>query len=240
MPVRVYVVWGLRLEGARSRRQAVLLWAVERLAILLATDVLCVSESLREEAAARKLFGRRDRPGVIGDGSSNGVNPDRWDPGFAAVDREAVRKSWRARPDELVVGFVGRIAFDKGVQDLLDAVRVLDDVPIRLVLVGPVEDEPLRQAIGLLGERITHVDQWLDDPHPVYVGIDVLCLPTRREGSPTSCSRPRWPRSRPSRRRPPESGLRRPGGHRLDRRHGAPRSARRRPADVRREPRSRS
>lgn len=184
VPVRVYVMWGLRLEGARSRRELIVLWLVERLTILLATDVICVSESLRREATARKLFGRRARPMVIGQGSSNGVNADLWDPDLQAVDRDEVRASWHARPEELVVGFVGRIAFDKGVQDLLAASRSLDDVPFRLVLAGPVEDDALRVAIAALCDRVTHLDEWVADLHRVYAGIDVLCLPTRREGFP--------------------------------------------------------
>ncbi|MGY1716255.1 glycosyltransferase family 4 protein [Geodermatophilus sp. SYSU D01106] len=181
VPVRVYVMRGLRLEGARSRLQRTVLWAAERLTVLLATDVVCVSHSLRDEATTRKLFGRRDRPVVIGHGSSNGVDSTRWDQGFAAVDREAVRSGWGVRPDELVVGFVGRIAFDKGVQDLLQALRSLDGLPVRLVLLGPVEDEELRAAIG---DEVIRIDDWTFDLYHVYVGMDVLCLPTRREGFP--------------------------------------------------------
>ena len=183
VPVRVYEMWGLRLEGAVTLPQRVILWLAERLTVLLATDVVCVSHSLRAEATARRLFGRRDRPVVLGNGSSNGVAPERWDPGFARVDRELVRASWGADPDDLVVGFVGRLCYDKGVPDLLDAFRALSDLPVALVLVGPVEDEELRARIAELGDRVVHLDMTLD-LSPVYVGIDVLCLPTRREGFP--------------------------------------------------------
>jgi glycosyltransferase involved in cell wall biosynthesis len=183
VPVRVYEMWGLRLEGARTPAQRVVLWLAERLSVLLATDVVCVSHSLRAAAAARGLFGRRDRPVVLGHGSSNGVSPERWDAGFAAVDRGAVRAGWGVDPDDLVVGFVGRLCYDKGVPDLLDAFRALSDLPVALVLVGPVEDEELRARIAELGDQVIHLDMTLD-LSPVYVGIDVLCLPTRREGFP--------------------------------------------------------
>jgi glycosyltransferase involved in cell wall biosynthesis len=184
VPVRVYVMRGLRLEGAHSRLQRAVLWLAERLTVLLATEVVCVSPSLRDEAIGWRLFGRRDRPVVLGKGSSNGVNPDRWDPGLAAVDRNAVRAEWRAGPADLVVGFVGRIAFDKGVQDLLGAFASLADLPVKLVLFGPVESEELRATIAALGDRVVRIDDWTFDPYPVYAGIDVLCLPTRREGFP--------------------------------------------------------
>lgn len=181
VPRRVYIMRGLRLEDTRGLQRRVL-WLTERLTILLATDVVCVSHSLRDEARALGLFGRSDRPVVIGQGSSNGVNPDRWN--FAAVDRDAVRSDWGVDPGELAVGFVGRIAFAKGVQDLLGALAELQGLPVRGVLVGPVEDEALRPAIAALGDRVVCRDGWTSDLDHVYVGIDVLCLPTRKEGFP--------------------------------------------------------
>jgi glycosyltransferase involved in cell wall biosynthesis len=184
VPRRVYIMRGLRLEGARSRLQLTVLWLAERLTVLLATDVVCVSPSLRDEAFRWRLFGRRDRPVVIGQGSSNGVNPARWDPGLAAVDRDAVRAEWKVEPDDLVVGFVGRISRDKGVQDLLAAFRSLEDVPVKLMLLGPVEDDDLGAAVEDLGSNAVRVNDWTFDPYEAYAGMDVFCLPTRREGFP--------------------------------------------------------
>ncbi|MGZ4508248.1 MAG: glycosyltransferase [Blastococcus sp.] len=184
VPVRVYVLRGLRLEGARSPRQRALLWLAERVTILLATEVVCVSHSLRDEAAALHLFGRHDKPAVIGAGSSNGVNPDRWNAALAAVDRAAVRASWGVEPDVLVVGFVGRINVDKGVDDLISAFLAAPTLPAVLLLAGPLEDESLRPSIAALGDRVVHIDQWVDDPAACYAGMDVFCLPTRREGFP--------------------------------------------------------
>jgi glycosyltransferase involved in cell wall biosynthesis len=184
VPRRVYILRGLRLEGARSRPQLAVLWLAERLTVLLATEVVCVSHSLRDEAVRWRLFGRKDRPVVIAQGSSNGVDPDRWDQGLAGVDRDAVRARWKVDPDDLVVGFVGRIAFAKGVQDLLEAFRSLGDLPVKLMLLGPVEDEELGTALGELGSDAIHADDWTFDPYEAYAGMDVFCLPTRREGFP--------------------------------------------------------
>ena len=180
VPRRVYVMRGLRLEET-SGLQRRILWLAERLTILLATDVVCVSHSLRDEARALGLL-PRNHAVVIGHGSSNGVNPDRWR--FDDADPVATRAGWGVRPDELVVGFVGRIAFAKGVQDLLGALGELDGLPVRGLLVGPVEDEALRSAIAALGDRVVSRDGWTSDLDHVYAGIDVLCLPTRKEGFP--------------------------------------------------------
>ncbi|MGY1914946.1 glycosyltransferase family 4 protein [Blastococcus sp. SYSU DS0973] len=181
VPRRVYILRGLRLEETHGLQRRIL-WLAERLTILLATDVVCVSHSLRDEARALRLFRPSDQPVVIGHGSSNGVNPARWH--FEEADPAAARAEWGVTPDELVVGFVGRIAFAKGVQDLLGALGELDDLPVRGLLVGPVEDEALRPAIAALGERVVCRDGWTSDLDQIYAGIDVLCLPTRKEGFP--------------------------------------------------------
>jgi glycosyltransferase involved in cell wall biosynthesis len=181
VPRRVYILRGLRLEGTTGAQRRVL-WLAERLTILLATDVVCVGHSLRDEATALGLFGPRDRPVVIGKGSSNGVNPARWN--FEAADRDAVRSGWGVSAEQLVIGFVGRIAADKGVRDVLGAFRRLDGTNARLVLVGPVETESLREEIAELGDRVVLRDGWVTELDAVYVGLDVLCLPTRREGFP--------------------------------------------------------
>jgi glycosyltransferase involved in cell wall biosynthesis len=119
----------------------------------------------------------------LGQGSSNGVDADEWDRRFARTSRDAVRAQWQMEPDDLVVGFVGRITPDKGVEDLFAAFGSLADLPLVLLLVGGVEDEALRPLISGHGDRVVHVD-WTPDLSPAYVAMDVLCLPTRREGFP--------------------------------------------------------
>ena len=100
------------------------------------------------------------------------------------MDRAAVRASWGVGPDVLVVGYVGRINRDKGVDDLISAFLATPPPSAVLLLAGPLEDEGLRPAITALGDRVIHVDQWVDDPAACYAGMDVFCLPTRREGFP--------------------------------------------------------
>lgn len=183
VPVRVYVMRGLRLEGVEAPLRRAVLWLAERCTIRLATDVVCVSGNLREEASARGLFGPGDDPVVLGKGSSNGVDATRWDPDLAAVDWATVRAGWGVGPAELVIGFVGRLTRDKGVDTLLAAFAGVRDLPVRLLLVGSLDDDELEPAIHTLGDRVVRIEE-TSDVAPAYVGMDVLCLPTRREGLP--------------------------------------------------------
>ena len=180
IPRRVYVLRGLRVEGSRGPRAA-LLWLAERLSIAAATDVVVVSASLAAEARRRGLLPHRGA-WLVGEGSSNGVQAATIARRCAAVDAAALRARLGLRPDDVVVGYVGRLTADKGLATLLDAVDPLP-AAVRLLLIGSLEEAPLRAAIAEAGDRCVHVG-WTDDVWSFYAVMDVLALPTRREGFP--------------------------------------------------------
>ena len=184
VPDRVYLLRGLRLETERGMLGR-LLWIMEWLTARSATRVLAVSESLRRTFLARGLS-VATKVAVLGSGSSNGVDIA-VRPGPDAVT--AVERALGLPSGVLVVGFVGRISTDKGLETLLAAARSLDDTgeKIRLLLVG-AEEPPgvLEQSLLVTGidpAVVTSVGA-VADPTPYYAVMDVLCLPTRREGFP--------------------------------------------------------
>ena len=182
VPRRVYVLRGLRLEGTRGA-MGVILWLMEWVSMAVATDVVVVSRSLGAEARHRQLVG----PGrclLVGSGSSNGVHAALVAERVAATDADALRERLGIAQVDFVVGYVGRVTGDKGIESLLAAVAGLpDDAGARLLLVGPIEDEQLKAQSAALGDRAIQVG-WSDDPWSYYAVMDVLCLPTRREGFP--------------------------------------------------------
>jgi glycosyltransferase involved in cell wall biosynthesis len=186
VPIRIYSLWGLRLEGERagSLRFRVL-WLAERVTAAGATVVLCASASLRDRAIALSITSAA-RSRVLGHGSTNGVDLTR----FRRADPDEARAARRRlgfESDELVLGFVGRLVADKGVVALLDAYEKLAaERPTRLLLVGDVDDaDPLPEETIA---RIRHDDRivltGVTDPAPYYAAMDVFVLPSRREGLP--------------------------------------------------------
>lgn len=182
VPRRVYVIRGLRLEGVRGPGRAVL-WAAEKVACLAATDVVAVSASLARACVRHRLV-RPGRIWLVGEGSSNGVDAGAVAARVAAVDPSSLREDLGLAPDDFVVGFVGRLTADKGLATLVGALRDprLPD-HVRLLVVGSAEDEASVTALASLGPRVRVVG-WTDDVWAHYAAMDVLCLPTRREGFP--------------------------------------------------------
>ena len=183
VPHRVYMLRGLKCEtGVGFKRR--LLLAAEHLAAACAHEVLCNSDSLRGHAQ-RLGVARRSKLRLLGEGSSNGVDIERFAPG-----RTDVRERLAIPPNAKVVGFVGRLTRDKGLPELLEAFESIATVEpeAHLLLVGWFD--AAEDALG--NDLRTHILRhpkidctgFVADTAPYYRAMDVLVLPTWREGFP--------------------------------------------------------
>jgi glycosyltransferase involved in cell wall biosynthesis/nucleoside-diphosphate-sugar epimerase len=187
VPRRVYVVRGLRLEAeTRGSLKWRILAAGERLTALCATDVVCVGSSVMSRGLELRLFPRR-KARVLGRGSSNGVDCRRFQPP-TRDGKNAVREGYGLDQGP-VVGFVGRICYDKGVDTLVEAfLELRRRQPAQLLVVGDVLEEERPISPATMEALRTHDDiVWLGlvtDTSPCYQAMDVLALPSLREGFP--------------------------------------------------------
>ncbi len=187
VPCRVYTLRGLRMETATGFKHA-LLWATEWIACACAHRVVCVSPSLRARAIGLKLVSPA-KTTVLGPGSG-GVDLRRYSPvNRASVETESLRCKVGIPPGVPVIGFVGRFVRDKGIRQLTEAFQKLRAThpELRLLLVGDFEDgdcvEPeIRRFIETDAAIIR--PGFVGDTAPYYALMDVLVLPTFREGFP--------------------------------------------------------
>ncbi len=188
VPIRVYTLRGLRLETTRGARRALLLLA-ERLSMRCAHHVVCVSESLRRRALELGLVPER-KIRVLGDGSSNGVDVERFRPASDGAP-PAPAGELGLPAGAPVIGFAGRFTRDKGLPDLVAAFDLLvaRRPRVRLLLLGDFEDgDPVP---GTVAERIRSEPRFLrpglvPDGAPYYRLMRVLAFPSYREGFPNA------------------------------------------------------
>lgn len=184
--VRVYTMNTLVLLTRRGWRRR-LLASTEWLACALATDVLCVSHSLRKVVVDLGLC----PPGKIrtlGYGSSHGVDLTKFDPDGRAADRVRTRQRYGIPPDALLLGYAGRIVRDKGIEEMALAWRALREefADLRLLLCGAFEadDAVSAETVRLLRNdaRVHLTGDFVSDMPAIYAAIDLGVLPSRREG----------------------------------------------------------
>ncbi|HYW44122.1 MAG TPA: glycosyltransferase family 4 protein [Bryobacteraceae bacterium] len=165
-----------QLSTLRRRFAAIL----ERILASVTSAVVAVSEAEARHALALGLSA--DRVFVV----PNGIARVRTSQETYTV-REAVRREWNVLPDDICVGFVGRLTPQKKPERVLGAFaqfrRRCDRAKLIMAGYGPLE-KPLRQRAEALG--IGDQLRWLGEVRTTEVmpGLDVLLLTSEYEGFP--------------------------------------------------------
>jgi glycosyltransferase involved in cell wall biosynthesis len=188
-PIRIYHIRGLPMMTAKGYKRVLLSWS-EKVSCLLAHKVICVSHSIREVAINEGLCPSEKITVLLG-GSSNGVDASgRFNPANLEPDtRQKIRQQYSIPNDAVVVGFVGRMVRDKGLEELAAAWKILShDFPnLHLLVVGyfePQDPVSITTQEILKNDPRIHMTGKTDNTPPFYAAMDMLTLPTYREGFP--------------------------------------------------------
>jgi glycosyltransferase involved in cell wall biosynthesis len=180
---RLYYLGGLRLEGERGRRRQ-LLTVMEKLTSWASTEVVANSPSLATRYAELQLAPQR-KLRQTHPGSSHGVDGSHFSPRPPDLELADQLGIDRSVP---VVGFLGRLTHDKGIDCLISAMALLhaDGVACQLLVVG-AQDEPdsgtYLARLESTGEKVFAVGAF-DDVRPYFALMNVHVLPSLREGFP--------------------------------------------------------
>lgn len=180
-PRRIYMLRGLRLTTTRGAKR-LLLHCTERLAMGSATQVQAISHSLLRETTSLGLVAPT-KITVLGSGSSNGVAIPTDE--HISLDKLEKRRELSI-PDMPTIGYVGRLTPDKGVGVLLEALKLMDIAQeTQLLLIGPEEEAGYLDSLLMQDDFDQLHINWIGsvpEPARYYPAMDVLCLPTMREG----------------------------------------------------------
>lgn len=184
VPVRVHTFTGLVFPTTVGLKRRILM-TTDRLTCACATHIIPEGEGVKNDLLNNQITRKPLR--VLGYGNVRGIDLDRFDPSLPQVRQAAVELRKRGVTTFI---FIGRLVGDKGINELVEAFRLLNlQYPkTRLILVGrkeqnldPLRSETLREietnpAIEAVGSQ-TDVCPWL-------AASDVFVLPSYREGFP--------------------------------------------------------
>ena len=207
VPHRVYTVTGLRYQGAHGMLRTILK-TMERLSCLFATNVIPegqgVLQCLKRDNITKKSLQ------VIHYGNINGKDTE-----FFSCDntiqtaslkladkqiilrnlsekeaRSLVRSELGFSNNDFIFVFIGRLVNDKGLGELADAIRKLENenLEIKLLLIGEIDGED----DALAKDKLNYLMQSKNvkyigvqsDIRPYLMASDVLVFPSYREGFP--------------------------------------------------------
>jgi nucleoside-diphosphate-sugar epimerase/glycosyltransferase involved in cell wall biosynthesis len=186
IPRRVFVVHGLREETLLGLRRTLAV-AGSYMTARLSTDIVFLSPSTCRRASF--LAGIGHGKITVAPGGFVGVNPQ-----LVAFQTHNARDKSRIvlgyLDSHVVLGFMGRLAKDKGITELVEAFQLANALnqDLRLLLVGAIDEEDrlTKRTLNTIRDdaHITHVSH-MQDPIPMYAAMDFFCLPSYREGLPT-------------------------------------------------------
>lgn len=185
IPIRIYNHWGSLFScftGARSFICKIIEW----LTALCSTDIRQVSGKNLELCVQNHLYSTK-KAKVLGYGGTIGVDFSKFKIENKDGYKEEIRKQYALPEDAKLLGFVGRIQTDKGINELIEAFKRLyeEDNTCYLMLVGPIDTaNPLKEENIKWAEGCPNVifTGKVSDSYQYMSAFDILVHPTYREG----------------------------------------------------------
>src|SRR5690606_11345465 len=192
VPVRLHTVGGMPLTEVRGIKLRVLKFT-EKLTYACAHKIYPNSVGMKDFILENK-FTSPSKLKVIGNGSSNGVDTNFYQPNYpgAAGESAELRANLGFSEGDFVFLFLGRLAREKGIKELLAAFQQLvkKNPTARLLLVGTLEtengaisDEDLQT---IKSSHNTVFPGRTDNVRAFLRMADCFVFPTYREGFPNA------------------------------------------------------
>jgi glycosyltransferase involved in cell wall biosynthesis len=187
VPIRIHTYTGqvwVEMRGVLRNIMRVCDWIIGH----LNTHCYADSTSQRDFLVHERLVSA-SKLSVLGAGSVSGVDLERFNSKVFGKERvAAIRRELGIAEQSFVILFVGRVTKDKGIKELVAALKMLqrDRKDVVLILVGPFEPErdpiPEETLDELSHNPHIHVVGFSPEPEKYMAVADVFCLPSYREG----------------------------------------------------------
>ena len=186
---RIYFRHGIIYETSTGFKRF-LMKNIDRLTGFFAKKVVCVSNSVKQ-ISERDRLNKASKNIVLGMGTCNGINTStKFNPDYKNKNQlDELRSKYNIRKDN-VVGYIGRLVKDKGIDELILAWEIVNSKfpDSQLLLVGPIEE---RDSISSYSKKVIAENQsiifidFVIDASPFFSLMNIFVLPTYREGFPT-------------------------------------------------------
>ena len=196
VPVRLHTFTGLVFPTSKGIKRKLLL-TTDRITCLCATHIMAEGKGVKSDLINNRVT--RKNISVLGYGNIRGIDLNYYDrtPGVmqkaCEIRKQVIGDAQFSKDTEtspFVFVFVGRLAADKGIDNLISAFSRLENEGrnVRLIMAGDFEPaDPLKaETIDYIhsSQNVLFTGAWVDDVRPYLAAADALVFPSRREGFP--------------------------------------------------------
>lgn len=186
VPIRIHIFQG-EVWASKNGIYRNLLRFMDFITASLATHVLAVSPSEMQFLISHKVVSSK-KINVLGPGSIGGVDVARFS--FDEKKRINIRRQLQIPAQSIVAIYIGRAVIDKGINELFEALSLVQKsgVKLYLIVVGPDEGDILNELINRFSEisQVIRIVPFSTDIQDYLSASDFFCLPSYREGFPVS------------------------------------------------------
>lgn len=190
VPVVVHTIHGLLFHDRMAMWKRMLFWIPEKVTALFSDFLLSQSREDMQVAASSGLC-HVEKITYLG----NGIEMSKFSPGCPSESRRAARAELGINDNDVVIGVVGRLVYEKGFRELFAAATELipKHANWKFMVVGPEENGQRHGAVSR--QQIVELSRtgsvfflnWRDDVSKWYGAMDIFVLPSHREGVPRAC-----------------------------------------------------
>ena len=190
VPLRIHTFTGQRWATETGIFRKLLMF-LDIIICKLSTELYADSQSQIDFLVDSKIV-KVGKIRVIGSGSFGGIDLKKFNPQENIQNRLNIFNDLKLDPDSFILIFIGRINKDKGIDELITAFSELssEKYNIDLIILGNLENEsnPLSDDVLNImhNHKRIHCIGYSSTPQEYLAISDVFCLPSYREGFPTS------------------------------------------------------
>jgi len=189
VPIKMHTIAGLPLMETKGLKRFVLMM-VEKVTYRCADWVYPNAKGLKTFVEEHRLC-PSDKIKILGNGSSNGIDTQYFDPEKVSKSSiHSIKSNLKIGTKDFVFCFIGRLVGDKGINELVHAfISLSQKYPqIKLVLVGEEEKslDPLHPETSIQIKNHPHIYPvgYQNDIRPYLALSDIFVFPSYREGFP--------------------------------------------------------
>ncbi|MEZ7500931.1 glycosyltransferase [Psychrobacter sp. Arc29] len=177
----VAIVRGRAYENYKGRKRKFYEF-LDKISLSVSDRVVFISNSLMD-AYVNEGIADLKKSFILGSGSSNGVDASIFTPnGSSNIYMESDEVI--SKDNRFLVLIAGRICLDKGLQDLVKIVEIVDSNSVRFCLVGPVEGKEAEELLEKVISNHSNVEHvpYSENIEDFFKTADLHLFLTHREG----------------------------------------------------------